>query len=875
MGKFLAVASFHNNPEEHIDITFNNVLKQTHDDWILIVADDFSNDEDFALKLQKRVEELNDKRVIYYKTSKRRELYLYQNFFKWLDYDYYFDLDTDDILNERIFEVYDKHFQEFKDISCIFSDYNKIDEAGNLAEMSLCQPISNYKEEFFLRDTYTWDEKINQRFGQSMFGAGRCMRRPEDDVIKILKECKTSTDSLFLFYNLTRGSHLHIPRNLYTYIRREGSDSGKMSAEEHENFNVNANYWIDKYEEKSWNGPYNENWNITASISACRWIDSVDSFSLITEHDLEQSVKDRLNSLYFDKKIIYNDRKHENIIMAWSPGINLDDISHATRLSIFTNYDEVDKDISGERGIHPYIEDYFNSARETIYSQLDNLGYYYFFRQGVFTRMPKEIKQADTKYTVAYICANEQDENIPSLGKLVEVGHTTHIIRLDQCTDAFRDIYVKSRLDDLEPDIVISSIATNLLQDSTLSYISNNYWSHISSEEITEKNFKGDFIQLINNMVHHGANLDPIMVPKCTYHYRSGPELQCHSVPVGQSWRAEFWHNGSLVWKQDLVDRGWYRFSQDYWIDMEVRIVRDEATEAAYTLTADRRSDFGIQIDSGSLGDTLSWMGQVIEFKEQTSCRQVWVRCHKPFLFDTERYRTRGIFLVDWAQEWPLDYQGIGVYQRDGINSPKDKHPRDWRTLPLGAIAADQLGIDYHETRPYMAREFLKKKVLKRPTVCIATDSTAQAKYWNHPTGWQDLIDGLKTKGIDILYVSKEETSLKGVEHIPDLVEAAQAISGAGYFIGISSGLSWLAWAIGVRVCMISGFTWEFVEFDCDIRIINKSVCSGCWTWAVFDRGDWNWCPQWKGTDRHFECTKTITPTEVLNKIETKWFAGI
>ena len=202
MGKFLAVASFHNNPEEHIDITFNNVLKQTHDDWILIVADDFSNDEDFALKLQKRVEELNDKRVIYYKTSKRRELYLYQNFFKWLDYDYYFDLDTDDILNERIFEVYDKHFQEFKDISCIFSDYNKIDEAGNLAEMSLCQPISNYKEEFFLRDTYTWDEKMNQRFGQSMFGAGRCMRRPEDDVIKILKECKTSTDSLFLFYNL-------------------------------------------------------------------------------------------------------------------------------------------------------------------------------------------------------------------------------------------------------------------------------------------------------------------------------------------------------------------------------------------------------------------------------------------------------------------------------------------------------------------------------------------------------------------------------------------------------------------------------------------------------------------------------------------------
>ena len=94
-------------------------------------------------------------------------------------------------------------------------------------------------------------------------------------------------------------------------------------------------------------------------------------------------------------------------------------------------------------------------------------------------------------------------------------------------------------------------------------------------------------------------------------------------------------------------------------------------------------------------------------------------------------------------------------------------------------------------------------------------------------------------------------------------------------FVGISSGLSWLAWALDVKVCMISGFTWEFVEFDCDIRIINKSVCSGCWTWAEFDRGDWNWCPQWKGTERHFECTKTIEPTRVLDEIETKWFSNI
>jgi autotransporter strand-loop-strand O-heptosyltransferase len=81
--------------------------------------------------------------------------------------------------------------------------------------------------------------------------------------------------------------------------------------------------------------------------------------------------------------------------------------------------------------------------------------------------------------------------------------------------------------------------------------------------------------------------------------------------------------------------------------------------------------------------------------------------------------------------------------------------------------------------------------------------------------------------------------------------------------------------ALDINIAMISGFTWEFVEFDCEVRIINRSVCSGCWTWARFDRGDWNWCPQNKGNERQFECTKTITPENVWQQLETSGKFGI
>jgi hypothetical protein len=35
-----------------------------------------------------------------------------------------------------------------------------------------------------------------------------------------------------------------------------------------------------------------------------------------------------------------------------------------------------------------------------------------------------------------------------------------------------------------------------------------------------------------------------------------------------------------------------------------------------------------------------------------------------------------------------------------------------------------------------------------------------------------------------------------------------------------------------------------------------------------FDKGDWNWCPVHKGTDRQFECHKSITSEMVIKQIK-------
>ena len=103
------------------------------------------------------------------------------------------------------------------------------------------------------------------------------------------------------------------------------------------------------------------------------------------------------------------------------------------------------------------------------------------------------------------------------------------------------------------------------------------------------------------------------------------------------------------------------------------------------------------------------------------------------------------------------------------------------------------------------------------------------------------------------------------MEHTMDVIHYSD------FFIGLSSGLSWLAWAMNKKVVMISNFTEDNHEFvsKC-IRITNKSVCHGCWNNPnfKFDKGDWNWCPIHKNTPRHFECHTSITAQMVIDQIK-------
>lgn len=304
----------------------------------------------------------------------------------------------------------------------------------------------------------------------------------------------------------------------------------------------------------------------------------------------------------------------------------------------------------------------------------------------------------------------------------------------------------------------------------------------------------------------------------------------------------------------------WVKLNRRWFTKWNIKVWKDDSIYYEYTLNYENQRVY-IAFDSKSLGDTIAWMPYVLEFKKKHNCHVI-VSTFKNFLFK------------DVYPELEFVEPGTGVSNILGMYSvgwfyDSNKEPALCNTVKLQQAATNILGLDYQELKPRIS--FIAGNNLYGRYVTIATNSTAGCKFWQK-ADWQKVINLLHENGYKIVNVSKEKNPFDNCEQIEDtsIENTMNVIHHSEFFIGLSSGLSWLAWAMDKQVVMISNFTAADHEFSC-IRISNESVCHGCWNKAEykFDAGDWNWCPVHKGTDRQWECQTSIKAEDVIKKIQS------
>jgi autotransporter strand-loop-strand O-heptosyltransferase len=323
-----------------------------------------------------------------------------------------------------------------------------------------------------------------------------------------------------------------------------------------------------------------------------------------------------------------------------------------------------------------------------------------------------------------------------------------------------------------------------------------------------------------------------------------------------------FDENGTCHYHNKTESNRWFRLNREYFTKWNTKVWEDDKLIYDDTLNYKGKKVF-ISFDSSSLGDTIAWIPYILEFKKKHEC-DVVVSTHKNFLF--EKVYPELEFVSPGST-----VNGIhGMYVIGWFYDP-NKEPEMPNTIPLQKTATNILGLDYEEIKPR-----IDYKIGDRPYedkyVTIATNSTSGCKFWTKE-GWQELINHLHSLGYKVINVSKEKNPFKNAEQINDtsMENTMNVIHHSEFFIGLSSGLSWLAWGIGKHVVMISNFTEPDHEFTTNCtRIVKLDVCNGCWNSPIykFDKGDWNWCPVHKGTKRQFECHKTITPKMVIDQIK-------
>ena len=360
---------------------------------------------------------------------------------------------------------------------------------------------------------------------------------------------------------------------------------------------------------------------------------------------------------------------------------------------------------------------------------------------------------------------------------------------------------------------------------------------------------------------------------KVHYHFVKGPFVEIKGQKKAE-YLVEFIDKKTdkILFKSNIGNNCWCKCNIEYFVDWKILIYENGKKWTEYDYNANNKKIY-VALDSRALGDTLAWFPYLDEFRKKHNCKLVASTFMNDF-FSNEYPNIEFIKPGDTASDLYAMYC-IGLFYNDDDSINLYKNPIDPKTVTLQKMCSDILGLEYTEIKPKLKRK--NPSLEKINQICIGVFGTAQSKFWNNPTGWQDVVDWLNDKGYTVRLISKESDDYMGnklpngiVKHPNGPIELVMdELKKSKAFIGIGSGLSWLSWALDTPTVLVSGFSYDWAEMQDCIRITApKGKCEGCFNRLRLNAGDWHWCPDHKGTDRQFECTKSITSEMVIKELE-------
>jgi autotransporter strand-loop-strand O-heptosyltransferase len=368
-------------------------------------------------------------------------------------------------------------------------------------------------------------------------------------------------------------------------------------------------------------------------------------------------------------------------------------------------------------------------------------------------------------------------------------------------------------------------------------------------------NFRDDHVALYKQVIMNDVKMSAVSI---VHHFVNNPFLEIKGISDSVFKICFYDEHDVLQYQNTIKANHWVKLNRQWYTKWTTKVWENEKLIYNNVLSLENKRVY-IAFDSSSLGDSIAWIPYCLEFKNKHNCDVIVSTFHN-YLFESVYPELEFI-------KPGTSVSNIYAQYNLGWHYDINKEPALPNTIKLQQAATNILGLDFEEIKPRIA--FTSGNKFDSKYVTIATNSTAGCKFWTKE-GWQEVINHLVKEGYKVINVSKEKNPFDNCTQLEDysMNNTINTIYYSQFFIGLSSGLSWLAWALDKQVVMIANFTEKDHEFSC-IRITNDTLCHGCWNNPdyKFDKGDWDWCPKHKNTPRHFECHRGISANDVIVKL--------
>ncbi len=416
------------------------------------------------------------------------------------------------------------------------------------------------------------------------------------------------------------------------------------------------------------------------------------------------------------------------------------------------------------------------------------------------------------------------------------------------------------------------------------------------------------------------------------HNYRVWVDKWCDDILTFDTYFYDLDDGGKMIYHTILNQGMWAKIPKCYFGNYRIEVRENGELVWEYTTDWTNKKVF-LRLETGAMGDLLAFIPQIEKFREKHNLDLRvfhggasgnglnFIKDAYPNITFTQNRDPGNVHkhitiacntLRAWMPEGkkPIPHDDHLFEGLEDTIVPNIYGKNIWQQIPLQQTASDGLGLDYVPMRPKIKLHPVYDGQNNFPDekyVVIASQSTAQIKYWNYGwnqdvvneqrhygTGWKEVIDWLiDEKGYKVVVVNQftifgndsEECGVYNehkfyrdgciVKPKASLIDRIIDLKNCDFFMGLNSGMSWIAYALEVPIVAIMALNKGKEIFGVDdpkiktlhVHDYHKDACGDCFKRYTFNRY-WTWCPEHKGTDRMYECTALITPDMVKEKCE-------